>query len=333
MSSKVTFQRLTDDYLADITEHKNSEVAPEAAKKLLWAMEYDGTAVITEDGADGLREAAAIAISRIRNKSYREYRIFNNFFDFLANEHKHSEYSFTVEHLPRQMTALERQLTLAKLLHDKDTEEFSEDELAIELMVSPDTIRNDLQALRDGINVFDQRFCLEYKRYNRRVKMTSTVHPFFLTQNLTQIVFILEGLRVQDTRIKRGYVEDTAISIWIQLSDYARKRILDVLCDLMDLDKRWYEDIDDKARSRESRDMFSDEKHVGSDAGGRQLLMYCFKGSIPCNITYTDKDGEVVDTGAVRISDLREDEVDVMAGDTVTKIKDDDIESIIALEK
>lgn len=333
MTSKVTFQKLTDDYLADITEHKNSEIAPETAKKLLWAMEYDGTAVITEDDADGLREAAAIAISKIKSKSYREYKVFNNFFDFLDNERKHKEYNFKVEHLPRQMTALERQLTLAKLLHDKDTEEFSEDELAMELMVSPDTIKNDLQALRDGINVFDQRFCLEYKRYNRRVKMTSTVHPLFLTQNLTQIVFVLEGLRMQDTGyIKKGYVEDTAISIWIQLSDYARTRILTVLCDMMELDKDWYEYIDGKAKLREGLVMFSDEKHVGSDAGGRHLLMYCFKGGIPCNISYVDK-GEVFDTGVVRIRDLHNDEVVVRRGDLVMKINNDDIEDVIAIEK
>ena len=90
--------------------------------------------MISADDCDGLRTAAAYAIAKIKNKSYKEYVVFNDFFAFLGDEARHNGYAFDIKPLPRQLTALERQITIAKMLHGKDDGGFSEDKLAEEFM-------------------------------------------------------------------------------------------------------------------------------------------------------------------------------------------------------
>jgi len=324
MAARISFKRLSDDYLADLAARKYSGIEPKSAVKLLRGMGYGDNDMISADDCDGLRTAAAYAIAKIKNKSYKEYVVFNDFFAFLGDEARHNGYAFDIKPLPRQLTALERQITIAKMLHGKDDGGFSEDKLAEEFMVSIDTIRNDMQGLRYGISVFDQRFSVDYKRYSGRLKMVSTAHPVFLTPNLTEIVFLLEGLRLQDKdMIRHDYLWNTAVSIWSQLSDYARNRILNVLCDIMGLDKSWYAELDRDASSYGAaadryaagnggtggsdgpvREMFRDEISIGNSHRRMNLLMYCLKGSIPCNISYIGENGKQTDTGLAKIVNI-----------------------------
>ena len=89
-----------------------------------------------------------------------------------------------------------------------------------------------------------KNFCLNY----HKVTAVSTMHPLFLTQNLTQIVCMLEGLRMmKDNWTMASYAETTAVNIWCQLSDYARDRITGTLVDLMGLAASWYKEISQRA--------------------------------------------------------------------------------------
>ena len=65
---------------------------------------------------------------------------------------------------------------------------------------------------------------------------------------------MLEGLRMmKDNWAMASYAETTAVSIWCQLSDYARDRITGTLVNLMGLDASWYEEISDRAESVQNK--------------------------------------------------------------------------------
>lgn len=61
------------------------------------------------------------------------------------------------------------------------------------------------------------------------VTFPSTVHPLFLTFNLTQIIAMLEGLKkMSEDMVYKNYAEVSAKMIWSQLSDYAKRRVFTV---------------------------------------------------------------------------------------------------------
>lgn len=139
-----------------------------------------------------------------------------------------------------------------------------------------------MKALREGISVMDQELRLsDVQLHNRKVTAVSTMHPLFLAQNLTQIICMLEGLRrMENNWVMSSYARNTAVSIWCQLSQYARERIRGTLVDLMGLDAGWYERISHETEMH-SGTMFYNEAEASDQYG---LLMYAMKGGIPCCI-------------------------------------------------
>ena len=139
-----------------------------------------------------------------------------------------------------------------------------------------------MKALREGISVMDQELRLsDVQLHNRKVTAVSTMHPLFLAQNLTQIICMLEGLRrMENNWVMSSYARNTAVSIWCQLSQYARERIRGTLVDLMGRDAGWYERISHEAEMH-SGTMFYNEAEASDQYG---LLMYAMKGGIPCCI-------------------------------------------------
>ena len=135
-----------------------------------------------------------------------------------------------------------------------------------------------MKALREGISVMDQELRLsDVQLHNRKVTAVSTMHPLFLAQNLTQIICMLEGLRrMENNWVMSSYARNTAVSIWCQLSQYARERIRGTLVDLMGLDAGWYERISHEAEMH-SGTMFYNEAEASDQYG---LLMYAMKGGI-----------------------------------------------------
>ena len=223
-------------------------------------------------------------ICTMKRKSGEEYLILNDFFAFLWDRCR-----VEIKHFDRQLTSLERQLSIAKDMHDfNQARTFDRHTVAEKYLVSDRTIDNDLAALREGISVMDQKLALKnFRLKNHKVTAVSTMHPLFLTQNLTQIICMLEGLRMmKDNWTMASYVETTAVNIWCQLSDYARDRITGTPVDMMGLDASWYKEISHRAESVKDK-MFYDEKEAGDGFG---LLMYALKGSLPCSVCYIDPD-------------------------------------------
>ncbi len=142
--------------------------------------------------------------------------------------------------------SFERLMFIAKYLQDEDAKI---SDLPDILWVSERTIDDDLLRLRgekDPIQVCGRSFFIpESDRSKGRLRSASTAHPLFLTENLTQVIIMLKGLRaMSENPLYARYAEATAADIWQQLSDYAKKRIHYVLGELMPEDLGWYESLE-----------------------------------------------------------------------------------------
>lgn len=142
--------------------------------------------------------------------------------------------------------SFERLMFIAKYLQGEDAKI---SDLPDILWVSERTIDDDLLRLRgekDPIQVCGRSFFIpESDRSRGRLRSASTAHPLFLTENLTQVIIMLKGLRAMaENPLYTRYAEATAADIWQQLSEYAKKRIHYVLGELMPEDLGWYESLE-----------------------------------------------------------------------------------------
>ncbi len=184
----------------------------------------------------------------------------------------------------------ERIMFIAKYLQDPN---HKIEELYNMLWVGKDTIDDDIKKLRgmtdNPIQVCGKKFVIEdSKRRNGRVMMSSTAHPVLLTSNLTQIIVTLKGLRLmsKDSAF-RSYSIEMAKSIWIQLSEYAKKRILFVLSDLLPDEVQWYISLENDIDNS-----FLSEK-MCSNTEGAGCVLDCLKNQKKCFIEYQEEDGSI----------------------------------------
>ena len=297
---KRTVQIMVEEYLSladrrgllyDRSSCRDAQKEKELRKKahtifeaFLKDCDYKDDSILRKNIGEDIWLSLRDVICTMKRKSGEEYLILNDFFAFLWDRCR-----VEIKHFDRQLTSLERQLSIAKDMHDfNQARTFDRHTVAEKYLVSDRTIDNDLAALREGISVMDQKLALKnFRLKNHNVTAVSTMHPLFLTQNLTQIVCMLEGLRMmKENWFMASYAETTAVSIWCQLSDYARERITGTLVDLMGLDGSWYNHISRRAEVIGDK-MFYDEKEAGDRSG---LFVYALKGSMPCEVCYIDMD-------------------------------------------
>lgn len=142
--------------------------------------------------------------------------------------------------------SFERLMFIAKYLQDERHEKA---DIADRLWVSEQTINSDIRKLlgedNDPIQICGRKFCIEeVERSRGQVHFSSTAHPLFLTENLSQIIVLLKGLKaMSENPLYTEYAKLTAANIWEQLSDYAKTRIRFVLSKLMPEDLSWYESL------------------------------------------------------------------------------------------
>ena len=116
--------------------------------------------VRTRGEADSIRDSIRDTISKMLRKSNEEYLIANDYFAFL-----HQKYKLQIQPFDRQLTSLERQLSIAKDMHDfNKARDFDRQEVAEKYLVSEKTIENDMKALREGISLAVRR-----QRTKRRI--------------------------------------------------------------------------------------------------------------------------------------------------------------------
>ena len=207
--------------------------------------------------------------------------------------------------------SLERQMYIAKLLHDTNIKISDLPEL---LLVSERTIEEDLRKLRgqddDPLQVMGQKLSIDFERSRSGLKFPSTVHPLFLTQNLTQIIAILRGLEHQAKHpAYERYAVNTAASIWLQLSNYAKNRILTV-SEILDIDINWFQRINKLALDELSFKLFSNEVSCSNNLGSGCVLD-CLKNGKLCYIEYQTENGNIIYYQGCKIKNIYRESLDI----------------------
>ncbi len=181
----------------------------------------------------------------------------------------------------------ERLMYIAKFFHD---EERTVDELPNILWVGERTIESDLAKLRgmdgDPLQICGKEFVIDdMHRSMGSMSFASTVHPFFLTCNLTQVMAMLKGLELLAGQPEwRGYVKPLSGQIWQQLSEYGKNRIKTVLTELMPDDAKLIENLD-----MELQKSFQTESYCTSL--GDNAIFESMKGGRPCVVEYKTDNG------------------------------------------
>ena len=194
-------------------------------------------------------------IERLKSKKEKKinHYIYSKYIKFL-NKDK----GMSIEKLPRYYTELERRLEIIKRIH-KGCNASDISDMAYELMLDESNIHRDLRIISDGeMSVMGQRVKVEYRKQNDEngeEYILSTAHPLFLVQNLEQIIALLNGLKYSyEIYGYKEYARETAVSIWMQLSDYATNRILNELPkEELKIDINWYKMIADEAEERKRK--------------------------------------------------------------------------------
>ena len=209
-------------------------------------------------------------------------RVYKSFLDFLKEKGISSDVQFPPIPISN---SFERLMYIAKFLHDPERKI---SELNDELWQSSTTIQGDLSKLRgivDPIQICGKTFKInETKRSKGKIASASTAHPLFLTPNLTQVIVMLKGLKaMSENRHYAKYAPTAAADIWEQMSDYAKKRIHDVLSDLMPEDLSWYENLErtDNHFHTEYECSVNNDVIVDTIKNGKTCFVQALEGDVP----------------------------------------------------
>ena len=168
--------------------------------------------------------------------------------------------------------SFERLMFIAKYFHEPNKKI---SDLSNILWVDQRTIKDDIKKLmgidKDPLQVCGKKFEIpEMDSKNDTLKFESTAHPLFLTPNITQLIVTLKGLKeMSENPLYGNSAKITAAIIWEQLSDYAKKRIPEVLKELLLEDPSWYENLE-----KVDNEMFHLERAFST---GTNIIFYSIK--------------------------------------------------------
>lgn len=303
----ITFKESIDEFIASQPKtgmkFKGKKIKKDGLKKIFESIdEYALKMKLEEIGPKQIREDIMDSIQKSKLSKEKLHYVNSKYIEFMNKNYFYDKpKSEQIKELPPYYSELERRVLIAKKMHS----EFNLSEIAREFLVAERTIQSDLQSLNDGkVTIFNQELKIEYeKRKNGYIKMESKAHPLFLVENLTQIIAILNGLGFvsrRDPEISE-YAEKTALSIWKQLSDNAKNRILYELVDMLKLNRKWYYRISELSGEERRGSIFKREREAS-----KNQYYYFLKNRQPCFIEYVDDDGNMVKQYVTRIKGQRE---------------------------
>ena len=158
----------------------------------------------------------------------------------------------------------ERQLEIAKFLHEQKTMEDIQTHFGIDAR----TARNDLQELEEGITVLGSTIQIRKDKIKGKYQYKTTLHPVFLPLNLTEVYALTVYLsRAIDSRDPNAeIIRNISDRIKSQLSDYAYKRLFAE--EFEERGENCYLNDEDLARQRKG------------------ILMYLMKSEQPCRFIW-----------------------------------------------
>jgi hypothetical protein len=231
--------------------------------------------------AEELKESIKLSVKLYTRNKDSAIEIYKKYLNFLNTKKFHVDITFPP--IPVSIT-FERIMFIAKYIQNPENKI---SDLKDVLWVGPRTIENDLailKGIKNPIQVNGKRFVIEdIERSRGTVSMSSTAHPIFLTSNITQIIVTLKGLKLmsQNSAFK-VYAEEMARSIWTQLSDYAKNRIIYVMENLIPDELEWYKNL-----NIEKDDSFYNEIRCSSTEGAGCVLD-CLKNGKECFVEYQE---------------------------------------------
>ncbi len=238
---------------------------------------------------DELERAMKEAVRSYKHHKGTAIFVYKKFLQYLIEVHQYAiEVSFPEVEV---WNTFERQMYLAKELQGGD---LNIEDLSERLWVSTRTLEEDLKKLRgldeDPIQILGRKFEIrDMERKNGKVLLSSTVHPFFLTWNLTQVIAALKGLQMMmENPLMKAYAQKSAEDLWMQLSSYGKNRILEVSKELFQEDTAFYE-----ALASSESDAFLEEKRFKT-TDGPSVLMDCLKNEKSFYMEYLEEDGSAV---------------------------------------
>ena len=205
-------------------------------------------------------------------------------------------------------SSFERQMFIAKYLQSESARIADLPDL---LWVGERTIREDIQRLRgesgDPIQICGRKFVIDDTARERgQLRFSSTAHPLFLTENLTQVIILLKGLKsMAENSAYQRYAEATAAEIWEQLSDYAKQRVRYVLENMLPDDLTWYAKLEPK-----DANSFLTERQCSVEGN---VWMDCLKnGKTFCMEYRSDAGTEFLKDCSIIPRSFREDSFEIM---------------------
>lgn len=233
-----------------------------------------------KDLIENLARAILDSVSRYTRTKNTAITIYQKYIEFL---NKRCNVNVEIAFPPVFNAPFDRQMYIIKSLHDN---KYKAAEIADKLWLSEKTINDDMSELEDGICVLGQRLSISRRDVNGRSGLTNTIHPLFLTPNLTQVVVLLQGLRrMAADKVYHAYAMKLASNIWSELSDHARKRIMGVAGQI-GMDQNWFVGLE----NARDKDLYATEVECSYDEGPGNVLDFLKNGK-RCSIEVAGESG------------------------------------------
>jgi predicted DNA-binding transcriptional regulator YafY len=185
----------------------------------------------------------------------------------------------------RKLELHERRVEILKLLQGR---EMRIGEIAEYFGVDDRTIRSDIQALRDGMNIFGVKIEIDSKHEgSQHHYYKSTVHPIMLALNSSELYALLKLLENEMLQERGEVYKHIFEQVYSQITDYAEGLIADKL-------KNKYEKT--KISNLLEEDAVVRHKNL--------MFVYWMKSGRFIAISYRNKDGVMVNK-EVRLIDIR----------------------------
>ena len=218
-------------------------------------------------------------VCSLTNGKETNRRIIVEFYRFLE-QRQHMQVDSILYDMTFYDSSLERQLAIAKFLHEPKTPE----EIERHFGISDETRKKDMRALEDGIEFLGSSISITKVRKDGKDGYRSTMHPVFLPLNLTEVyamtVYLEDVLDPKD--INTEVIRNVIGRIKSQLSDYALECL----------------SLDRGGDYPENR--YLDDESLAKQREG--IRMYLMKSNQPCRFLWEEKEY----TGRIRKENGRE---------------------------
>lgn len=268
-----------------------------------------------------LTDAFSILLKETTNSKKKTQERILLFSEYLSKKHKIDlELGDAFKRVA--MDKYDRLVDLLKILNEGKTKKELEDYYN----VSRKQLDLDINELVMGTKILGQDVKIRDYEYEkgRKIVYQSTVHPIFLPLNMTEVYYLVMGLKTlakENKNIAGNIYNDLADRVYSQLSHYARNKV-DMDGKEMDLE---FPVEGEYEKFKGTRD---EEEMVESDI--KNKILYVFKAGIMCSVQF--KDDNIPMTNCYLDYDIKNDNVYIKKALNGERIRKLDIGQILDIK-